>query len=139
MILSAEEEKGGGKRTIPTVGNLQRKSRIVRVFLGSSWGQADKDLLADLTNRQLTAVTARHRHGDQGIAAATMALLAPWVRPPTRCAWAGAAHAASDREGFDACGEEDRAERPAHKGNGAGTGGSWRVAAPPLNGSSCTG
>jgi hypothetical protein len=37
MILSAEEEKGGGKRTIPTVRNLQRKSRIVRVFLGSSW------------------------------------------------------------------------------------------------------
>ena len=36
----------------------------------------------------------------------------------------------SDREGFDACGEEDRAERPAHEGNGAGTGGSWRVAAP---------
>jgi hypothetical protein len=34
--LSAEEEKGGGKRTIPTVRNLQRKSRIVRVFLGSS-------------------------------------------------------------------------------------------------------
>ena len=33
---SAEEEKGGGKRTIPTVRNLQRKSRIVRVFLGSS-------------------------------------------------------------------------------------------------------
>ena len=39
MILSAEEEKGGGKRTIPTVRNLQRKSRIVRVFLGSSKGQ----------------------------------------------------------------------------------------------------
>ena len=95
-----------------------------------NWGQADKDLLADLTNRQLTAVSARHRHGDQGIAAATTALLVPWVRPLTRCVWAGAAHAASDREGFDACGEEDRAERPAHEGNGAGTGGSWRVAAP---------
>ena len=29
--------EGGGERTIPTVRNLQRKSRIVRVFLGSSW------------------------------------------------------------------------------------------------------
>jgi len=43
---------------------------------------------------------------------------------------AGAALAASDREGFDACGEEDRGERPARGGNDAGTGGSRRVAAP---------
>ena len=28
--------EGGGERTTPTVRNLQRKSRIVRVFLGSS-------------------------------------------------------------------------------------------------------
>ena len=33
-----EGGEGGGKRTIPTVRNLQRKSRIVRVFLGSSKG-----------------------------------------------------------------------------------------------------
>jgi len=31
-----EGGEGGGKRTIPTVRNLQRKSRIVRVFLGFS-------------------------------------------------------------------------------------------------------
>ena len=40
--------------------------------------------------------------GDQGIAAATMAAPGPWVRPPTRGAWLGAALAASDREGIDA-------------------------------------
>jgi hypothetical protein len=63
------------------------------------------------------------------VAAATAAL-APWARPPTRCARAGAALAPSDQEGFDACGEEDRGERPAHDGDNAGTGGSRRVAAP---------
>ena len=42
----------------------------------------------------------------------------------------GAALAASGREGFDACGEEDRGEHPARDGNEAGTGGSRRVAAP---------
>ena len=47
-----------------------------------------------------------------------------------RCARAGAALAASDREGFDACGEEDRGERPARDGSDAGTGGYRRVAAP---------
>jgi hypothetical protein len=34
------------------------------------------------------------------------------------------------QEGFDACGEEDRGERPARDGDDAGTGGSSRVAAP---------
>jgi hypothetical protein len=65
--------------------------------------------------------------------------LAPWARPPTRCARAGAALAASDREGFDACGEENRGERPARDGDDARPGGSmgW----PPLTptGSSCAG
>ena len=56
--------------------------------------------------------------------------LVPWARPPTRCARAGAALAASDREGFDACGEENRGERPARDGDDARTGGSRRVAAP---------
>jgi hypothetical protein len=37
--------------------------------------------------------------------------------------------AASGREGFDACGEEDRGERPASNGNDTGTGGPRRVAA----------
>jgi hypothetical protein len=55
--------------------------------------------------------------------------LAPWACPLTRCARAGAALAATGREGFDACGEEDRVERPARNGNDAGTGGSRRVAA----------
>ena len=73
--------------------------------------------------------TGRWR-GDRGIAAATTAALVPWARPPTRCARAGAALAASDREGFDTCGEEDRGKRPAHDGNDTGTGGSRRVAAP---------
>ena len=36
----------------------------------------------------------------------------------------------SDREGFDACGEEDRGECLARDGNDAGTGGYRRVAAP---------
>ncbi len=58
------------------------------------------------------------------------AALAPWARPPTRCAQAGAALAASDREGFDACGEEDHGKRPARDGDDAGTGGSRRVATP---------
>ena len=62
--------------------------------------------------------------------AAAMVVLAPWAHPLTRCAWAGAALAALDREGFDACGEEDRGERPARGGNDAGTGGSRRVATP---------
>jgi hypothetical protein len=71
------------------------------------------------------------RRGDRGIAAAVMAALAPWAHPPTRCAQAGAALAASDREGFDACGEdEDRGEHPARDGNNAATGCSRRVAAP---------
>ena len=35
-----------------------------------------------------------------------------------------------DREGFDACGEEDRGERPSRDDDDAGTGGSRRVAAP---------
>jgi hypothetical protein len=69
------------------------------------------------------------RQGDQGIAAAVTAALAPWARPPTRCARAGAAPAASDREGFDTCGEEDRGKRPARNGDDAGTGGSRTVAA----------
>jgi hypothetical protein len=69
------------------------------------------------------------RRGERGIAAAATAALAPWVRPPTRCARAGAVLAASDREGFDACGEEDRGKRPARDGDDAGTGGSRRVAA----------
>ncbi len=56
--------------------------------------------------------------------------LAQWARPPTRCARAGTALAASDREGFDACGEEDRNKRPTRDGNDAGTGGSRRVATP---------
>ena len=56
--------------------------------------------------------------------------LAPWARSPTRCARAGAALAASDREGFDACGEENRGERPARDGDDARPGGSRRVAAP---------
>ena len=38
--------------------------------------------------------------------------------------------AASDREGFNACGEEDRGERPARYGSDSGTGGYRRVAAP---------
>jgi hypothetical protein len=63
-------------------------------------------------------------------AAATTAALAPWARPPTRCARAGAALVASDREGFDACGEENRGKRPARDGDDARTGGSRRVAAP---------
>ncbi len=46
------------------------------------------------------------------------------------CAWAGAALAPSDWEGFDACGEEDRGELRARCGNDAETGGSRRVAAP---------
>jgi len=58
------------------------------------------------------------------------AVLVPWVRPPTRCARAGAALAASDRESFDACGEENRGERPARDGDDARPGGSRRVAAP---------
>ena len=70
------------------------------------------------------------RRGDQGIAADTTAALAPWASPPTRCARAGAALAASDREGFGACGEEDRGECPARDGNDAGTGGYRRAAAP---------
>ena len=41
-----------------------------------------------------------------------------------------AALAASDREGFEACGEEDRGKRPARDGDDAGTGGSRRVSAP---------
>ncbi len=59
-----------------------------------------------------------------------MAVLAPWARSPTRCARAGAALAASDREGFDACGEENRGERPARDGNDARPGGSRRVTTP---------
>ena len=62
--------------------------------------------------------------------AAATAALAPWARPPTRCARAGAALAPSDREGFDTCGEEDHGKRPAHDGDDTGTGGSRRVAAP---------
>ncbi len=58
------------------------------------------------------------------------AALVQCARPPTRCARAGAALAASDREGFDARGEEDRGERPARDGNDAGTGGSRTVADP---------
>jgi hypothetical protein len=50
--------------------------------------------------------------------------------PDEVCAGAGAALATSDREGFDARGEEDRGERPARDGNDAGTGGSRRVANP---------
>jgi hypothetical protein len=42
----------------------------------------------------------------------------------------GAALAPSGREGFDACGEEDRGKHPARDGDDAGTGGSRRVAAP---------
>ena len=45
-------------------------------------------------------MSARRRQGDQGIAAAAMAALAPWARPPTRCALVGAAPTALDREGF---------------------------------------
>ncbi len=61
---------------------------------------------------------------------AATAALAPWARPPTRCARAGATVARSDREGFDACGEEDRGERHARDGDDARTGGSRRVAVP---------
>ena len=59
-----------------------------------------------------------------------MAALVPWARTPMRCAQAGAALAASDREGFDVCGEENRGKRPACDGNDARTGGSRRVFAP---------
>ena len=45
------------------------------------------------------AVLARRQRGDPGIAAAATAALAPCAHPPTRCARAGAALAASDREG----------------------------------------
>ena len=38
--------------------------------------------------------------------------------------------AASDRESFDACGEENRGEHPARDGDDARTSGSRRVAAP---------
>ncbi len=38
--------------------------------------------------------------------------------------------AASDREGFNVCGEEDRGEHPACYGSGSETGGYRRVAAP---------
>ena len=61
---------------------------------------------------------------------AATAALAPWARPLTRCVRAGAALAAPDREGFDACSEEDRGERPARNGNDAMTSGSRRVAVP---------
>ena len=37
------------------------------------------------------AVSARRRQGDQGIAAAATATLAPWAHPPKRCARVGAA------------------------------------------------
>ena len=70
------------------------------------------------------------RRGDRGIAVAATAVLALWARPPMRCAWAGAALARSEREGFDACREEDRGKHPACGGNNAGTGGSRRLAAP---------
>ena len=61
---------------------------------------------------------------------APTAALAPWARPPTRCARVGLALAASDREGLDACGEENRGERPARDGDDARPGASRRVAAP---------
>ena len=65
MILSAEEEKEGGKRTIPTVRNLQRKSRIVRVFLGSS---KDADTFADGESESFRNLKATNykKEPDQG-------------------------------------------------------------------------
>ena len=85
------------------------------------------------------AVSVRCRRGDQGIAAAAMAALAPWARPPTSCARVGAALAASDREGVIATCRSmtlpwaikrvERARQQQGEGGitgGGRTGGSWR-------------
>ena len=86
------------------------------------------------------AMSALRRRGDRGIAAAATAALAPWARPPTRCARAGAALAASDWESViatcrymthdGALGEREGGEGATATGGGGGSqggGGRGRV------------